>query len=148
MRVVRLPRGPTLAFKVEKFSLSGHVRKTQKRPVQEKANFQTPPLVVLNNFAPNETGGPNKQQLALVTATFQNMFPAINVQVCRERLTFHRKCYSTFAHRLLSCPSAAESYWCITSARRTLLSCGTMPSGEVCLLFVYADMGLAWLKCG
>jgi hypothetical protein len=52
------------------------------RQVEEKGMYHTPPLVVLNNFVASESGGPNKQHLQLVTATFQNMFPAINIQVC------------------------------------------------------------------
>lgn len=39
--------------------------------------WQGPPLVVLNNFS---AGG---EQLKLAAVTFQNLFPAINVQTAR-----------------------------------------------------------------
>eukprot|EP00940_MAST-03C_sp_MAST-3C-sp2_P001305 g1305.t1 len=68
-----LPQGPTLTFQVVKYSLAAAVRILQKAPVSTASIFHTPPLVILNNF---DTESPHYK---LVSSTFQNMFPAINV---------------------------------------------------------------------
>ena len=77
LRVGRVPRGPTLSFQVQKYSLSGAVRQVQRRPCDPSSAFKFPPLVVINNF------DDAKQHLKLITITFQKMFPAINVQTIR-----------------------------------------------------------------
>jgi len=77
LRVGRAPRGPTLSFQVQKYSLSTAVRQAQRRPCDPSNAFKFPPLVVINNF--DDT----KQHLKLITVTFQKMFPAINVQTIR-----------------------------------------------------------------
>ncbi|KAJ2647719.1 rRNA-binding ribosome biosynthesis protein [Coemansia sp. RSA 1250] len=59
LRIVRFPRGPTLYFRVEKYSLA------------KEQTFLTPPLVLLNNFG-------SSNEFKLMTAMLQNMFPAIN----------------------------------------------------------------------
>ena len=79
LRVGRVPRGPTLTFNVQAYSLGTDVRNSQKRPVDYAAALRTAPLVVLNNFA----GEHAKNHLKLVATTFQNIFPTINVQTVR-----------------------------------------------------------------
>ncbi|KAJ2852715.1 rRNA-binding ribosome biosynthesis protein [Coemansia brasiliensis] len=59
LRIARFPRGPTLYFRVEKYSLA------------KEQTFLTPPLVLLNNFGQGN-------EFKLMTAMLQNMFPAIN----------------------------------------------------------------------
>jgi ribosome biogenesis protein SSF1/2 len=49
-KIARAPQGPTLHFKVLKYSLMKHVRALQKHPFESQVAYQTPPLVVLNNF--------------------------------------------------------------------------------------------------
>jgi ribosome biogenesis protein SSF1/2 len=88
LRIARVPRGPTLSFKVTGFSLVRHVRQHQKRAVETKAAFRTSPLVVLNNFDSDE------MHIKLMAITFQNMFPAIKVATvklseCRRVLLFN-----------------------------------------------------------
>lgn len=78
LRIGRVPRGPTLTFKVEQYSLGNDVRSSQKRPVDFAAALRTAPLVVLNNF-----GEGAKNHLKLVSTTFQNIFPTINLQTVR-----------------------------------------------------------------
>ncbi len=79
LRVARFPRGPTLTFKVERYCLQHHVRATQKRPYESVSAYQTPPLVVLNNFG-DATSPPF---VKLMKITFQNMFPPLNVNTVR-----------------------------------------------------------------
>ncbi|OQS01029.1 SWI4 1, Peter Pan-like protein suppressor [Achlya hypogyna] len=88
MKLVRLPRGPTLSFKVVGYTLMKHVHAIQKRPVDASLAFKTSPLVVLNNFNGTE------DHVKLLNVTFQNMFPAIDVQTisladCRRVVLFH-----------------------------------------------------------
>jgi len=74
LRVIRIPRGPTLTFRVQNYSLMKDVVALQKRPHSPGAEFEHSPLIVLNNFS-----GPEDEK-QIMTAMFQNMFPAIEVQ--------------------------------------------------------------------
>lgn len=87
MKIARLPRGPTLSFKIAEYALSKHVRSTQKRPIDPLNAFHTNPLIVLNNFRSDEN------HIKLLNMTFQNMFPSIDVQTvklsdCRRVVLF------------------------------------------------------------
>ena len=75
LRLARTPAGPTLTFRVKRFSLSRQVRSVQRRPYDSPAAFSHPPVVVTNNFG-DATAPPH---VKLLRITFQNMFPAINV---------------------------------------------------------------------
>ncbi|KAL3136348.1 hypothetical protein ABBQ38_005610 [Trebouxia sp. C0009 RCD-2024] len=72
LRIAKAPRGPTITMKIHKYSLMRDVTAVQSRPRMPESLWQTAPLVVMNNF-----GG--EEHLKLVTALFQNLFPAINV---------------------------------------------------------------------
>ena len=73
LKVCRTPRGPTLSFRVHKYTLAREVAAAQRNPRAPPNAFLSPPLVVLNNF-----GDAPHQKLA--TITFQNLFPPINVR--------------------------------------------------------------------
>ena len=79
LRIGRVPRGPTLTFKVESYVLGSDVRSYQRRPCDFAQALRTSPLVVLNNFG----GETRPNHLKLVATTFQNIFPTINVQTVR-----------------------------------------------------------------
>lgn len=74
LRILRAPRGPTLTFRVNKYALSKDVQASSRRPAPPGSEFVTPPLLVLNNF------GGEERQIKLLVATFQNLFPPIQVQ--------------------------------------------------------------------
>ncbi|KAJ9474005.1 Ribosome biogenesis protein SSF2 [Pseudozyma hubeiensis] len=74
LRILRAPRGPTLTFKVNKYALSRDVQASSRRPTPPGSEFVTPPLLVLNNF------GGEERKMKLLVATFQNLFPPIQVQ--------------------------------------------------------------------
>lgn len=87
MRLAVTPRGPTLHFRVEKYSLCKDVQNSQKRPKSGAADLHTAaPLLVMNNFVSKEddeaTNGQEKRipkhLETLTTTTFQSMFPSIN----------------------------------------------------------------------
>ncbi|KAF4318938.1 hypothetical protein BBO99_00006895 [Phytophthora kernoviae] len=88
LKIARIPRGPTLSFKVVKYSLMKHMHLVLKRPVDASLAMKSKPLVVLNNFtAPDD-------HIKLMNVTFQNMFPAIDVQTvalseCRRVVLFN-----------------------------------------------------------
>lgn len=66
-------QGPTLTLRVKGYSLMSDVASSQSRPRVPPNAFKTAPLVVLNNFSPQQ------KQLALAANLFQGMFPSINV---------------------------------------------------------------------
>jgi len=87
MRVVRVPRGPTLTFRVSAFSTSHDVRHAQKRPhaldIATDPHFKQPPLLIMNGFSDR-----SKPTTDLMAVTFQSMFPAVNVR--KAHLNYRR----------------------------------------------------------
>ncbi|KAK4697671.1 ribosome biogenesis protein SSF1/2, partial [Lecanoromycetidae sp. Uapishka_2] len=85
LRLALTPRGPTLHFRVEKYSLSKDVKKAQKHAQGGGKEFLTAPLLVMNNFVsppPAEGAQPAvpKHLEALTTTIFQSLFPPISPQ--------------------------------------------------------------------
>ncbi|KAL9183260.1 hypothetical protein ACHAXT_005047 [Thalassiosira profunda] len=90
LRVGRSPSGPTLSFRVKRFTLGGQIKAAQRRPYDSARAFEGPPVVVTNNFG-DATAAPH---VKLMRITFQNMFPAINVSTvkladCRRVVLFN-----------------------------------------------------------
>lgn len=91
LRLARMPEGPTLSFRVQKFSLTRHIQGLQKRPVAFTGSLTTqPPITVTNNFG-DHTAAPH---IKLLRITFQNLFPQINVSTvklkdCRRVVLFN-----------------------------------------------------------
>lgn len=73
LRLARLPKGPTLHFKVVKYSLVKDVVSALKKHRMHEQQFTHHPLLILNNF------GSNGMHIKLMATMFQNMFPSINV---------------------------------------------------------------------
>lgn len=83
LRVALAPRGPTLHFRVEKYSLCKDVSKAQKHPRGGGKEYHTAPLLVMNNMKTQQetSSDPIRKQLEdLTTTIFQNMFPQISPQ--------------------------------------------------------------------
>uniref|UniRef100_J3S126 Suppressor of SWI4 1-like protein n=1 Tax=Crotalus adamanteus TaxID=8729 RepID=J3S126_CROAD len=72
-RLLRLPGGPTLTFRVIQYSLIKDVVSSLKRHRMHEQQFTHPPLLVLNNF------GTEGMHIKVMATMFQNMFPSINV---------------------------------------------------------------------
>lgn len=90
LRLGRTPSGPTLSFRVKRFTLGGQIRAVQRRPYDSTKAFESPPIVVTNNFG-DVSAAPH---VKLMRITFQNMFPAINVSTvklaeCRRVVLFN-----------------------------------------------------------
>ncbi|KAI8144861.1 Brix domain-containing protein [Fennellomyces sp. T-0311] len=74
LRIARVPRGPTLTFRVAEYALAKDCLALQKQPKTSSAKHESSPLLVLNNF--KQEG----KQFKVMTAMLQNMFPSIDVQ--------------------------------------------------------------------
>jgi ribosome biogenesis protein SSF1/2 len=75
LRFMRVPRGPTLTFRLHEYSLVNDVIAVRRRPVTpSNTTYLNPPLMVLNNFTDT-----TRKEVALMAVAFQNMFPVINV---------------------------------------------------------------------
>jgi ribosome biogenesis protein SSF1/2 len=84
LRLARIPRGPTLHFRVEKYSLAKDIMNSLKHPRAGANDYDMAPLLVMNNFittdAEREKLGdkaPPKHLEKLVTDMFQGLFPPI-----------------------------------------------------------------------
>ena len=90
LRMGRTPSGPTLSFRVKRFTLGRQIRSVQRRPYDSARAFESPPIVVTNNFG-DASAAPHAK---LMKITFQNLFPAINVSTvklseCRRVVLFN-----------------------------------------------------------
>ncbi|UZJ57464.1 hypothetical protein CBS101457_006784 [Exobasidium rhododendri] len=74
LRIARTPRGPTVTFRVNKFALCRDVAKAQRRMRATGGEYNTAPLLVLNNF------GSAEKHVKLLVSVFQGLFPPIHVQ--------------------------------------------------------------------
>ncbi|KAL1888901.1 rRNA-binding ribosome biosynthesis protein [Sporothrix stenoceras] len=82
LRVAAAPRGPTLHFRVERYSLSKDVQRAQRHPKGGGKEYITPPLLVMNGFNLATDGNAKvpKHLESLITTVFQSLFPPINPQ--------------------------------------------------------------------
>ncbi|PGH04071.1 ribosome biogenesis protein SSF1/2 [Blastomyces parvus] len=86
-RLALAPRGPTLHFRVENYSLCKDVLKALKHPKGSDKLHLTPPLLVMNNFMASKTDDKDPSSKAvpkhlesLTTTVFQSLFPPISPQ--------------------------------------------------------------------
>ncbi|KAJ4307617.1 rRNA-binding ribosome biosynthesis protein [Neodidymelliopsis sp. IMI 364377] len=103
MRLARTPHGPTLHFRVEKYSLCKDIAKSLKHPRAGATDFQVPPLLVMNNFLTSDAvrdslgdQAPPKHLEKLVTDMFQGLFPPIQphttpLHTIKRVLLLHRE---------------------------------------------------------
>jgi ribosome biogenesis protein SSF1/2 len=85
LRIAPTPRGPTLHFRVERYSLCKDVMKSQKHPRGGGKEYLSPPLLVMNNMVSAEgevSFDPRRKDLENLTrGVLQNIFPPISAQV-------------------------------------------------------------------
>jgi len=77
LKIGRFPRGPTLTFRVQNYTLGRDVRNSLKRQVTYAKQYNNHALLIMNNFN-SGTGTPADRPMQLMESMFQNMFPAIN----------------------------------------------------------------------
>lgn len=83
LRIGKFPQGPTLFFRIMSFSLMKEVMALQKRPKSPGSEYQTAPLLVLNNIPIETSHG------KLLCSMLQNMFPTINTS--KVKLAYIRR---------------------------------------------------------
>ena len=103
LRLARTPHGPTLHFRVEKYSLCKDIAKSIKHPRANAADYQVAPLLVMNNFLTSDAererlgdAAPPKHLEKLVTDMFQGLFPPIQphttpLHTIKRVLLLHRE---------------------------------------------------------
>ncbi|EFP84544.1 hypothetical protein PGT21_001535 [Puccinia graminis f. sp. tritici] len=80
LKIYKVPRGPTLTFKILRFSLMIDILNSDKHPRSPGAEFKTEPLLIMNNFNPDANAtAEDVNRLNLLTTTFRNLFPQIKV---------------------------------------------------------------------
>ena len=107
LRLIRLPRGPTLNFKILRYSLASDILRMARRPRSVGREFAEAPLVrlfsgilksedvassrlvLVEQLILSGFGGEDKQ-LKLMTSVFQNLFPPIHVQTVNFRFSLHQ----------------------------------------------------------
>jgi len=85
MRLAITPRGPTLHFRVDKYSLCKDISKSMRRPKSGGAEYLTSPLLVMNNFTSGNAESSKSQAVPkhleqLTTTMFQSLFSPISPQ--------------------------------------------------------------------
>ncbi|KAF9452872.1 Brix-domain-containing protein [Macrolepiota fuliginosa MF-IS2] len=78
LRIIRLSNGPTLSFRVERYSLMRDVLVSIKRTRSVGIEYLTPPLLVLASFPPPSASTP--PHLSLLMKSFQSLFPPLAPQ--------------------------------------------------------------------
>ena len=93
LKIARLPRGPTIHFKLVEYSLRRDVLEIIKKKHTHQKQFLMQPLLILNGFSGTKTttaeadSGAEFQNKLLAT-TLQNMFPSVNVTKVALLYTF------------------------------------------------------------
>ena len=108
LKLIRVPRGPTIHFKIIDFSLINDVLSAQKKKHTHQKQFLFQPLLIINGF--NNKSDPNDPKSApivepqhrLLITALQNMFPAINVTKVIDKLVSIIDIRSIFYKDLLS----------------------------------------------
>uniref|UniRef100_A0A915C0R9 Brix domain-containing protein n=3 Tax=Parascaris univalens TaxID=6257 RepID=A0A915C0R9_PARUN len=85
LRIIHSSQGPTLSFKILRYSLTRDVVSSQRRPFHFQHQFINPPLVVMNGLMSCQ-----KKHVQLAQTMFRNMFPSINVD--EVKLSKIRRC--------------------------------------------------------
>ncbi|XP_053200923.1 suppressor of SWI4 1 homolog isoform X2 [Panonychus citri] len=78
LRFARLPRGPTLVFKISSFALVKDVVSSLRKPVIQPKAHMNPPIIVMNGLADE-----SDLKCKLMRSMFQNLFPSIDINTVR-----------------------------------------------------------------
>ncbi|KAJ7871465.1 Brix domain-containing protein [Mycena olivaceomarginata] len=76
LRIIRLSNGPTLSFRVERYSLMKDILNTSRRARSIGMEYLSPPLLVLASFPP--AGPTTPPHLTLLMKSFQSLFPPLS----------------------------------------------------------------------
>lgn len=84
LKIAKLPRGPTLTFRIKQYCLSRDVLSSLRKQITYATQFLHHPLLTLNNLSGDG------MHLKLIASMFQNMFPSININTVK--LNTIRRC--------------------------------------------------------
>lgn len=87
IRFCKIPHGPTLVFKVEKYSLCRDVISSLRKAVVVPNLHVFAPFLVMNGFSKSSA---EDMKTTLMTTLFQEMFPAIDVRAVK--ITALKRC--------------------------------------------------------
>jgi ribosome biogenesis protein SSF1/2 len=73
LKIARVPQGPTLTFRLLKYSTCIDIIKSQKHPYSSSTEFLNPVVLIRNGFCPDVP------QVDLMNITFKEMFPPLPV---------------------------------------------------------------------
>ncbi|GLB35128.1 putative brix-domain-containing protein [Lyophyllum shimeji] len=76
LRIVRLSAGPTLSFRIERYSLMKDILNASRRARSIGMEYLSPPLLVLASFPPASPTTP--PHIPLLMKTFQSLFPPLS----------------------------------------------------------------------
>ncbi|KAF8969890.1 Brix domain-containing protein [Flammula alnicola] len=76
LRIVKLSDGPTLSFRIERYSLMKDLMSTSRRARSVGLEYLSPPLLVLASFPPPSPTTP--PHLPLLVKSFQSLFPPLS----------------------------------------------------------------------
>lgn len=87
LRLIRLPRGPTLTYRIRGFTNARMVRASLRRPMLYDSLFRKQPLMIMNGFTHDKTTcngtGSSKHsdlELKLQASMWRNLFPAFDME--------------------------------------------------------------------
>ena len=89
LKLARLPRGPTLSFKIENFSLARDVISTIKKQLVFEEAFKHSPLIILNRFSGK---GMNFQLLASMFKIYFETYMFSEINLSTVNLSNLRRC--------------------------------------------------------
>ncbi|KAK7023913.1 Brix domain-containing protein C1B9.03c [Favolaschia claudopus] len=76
LRIIRLSNGPTLSFRIERYSLMKDILNASRRARSIGMEYLSPPLLVLASFPP--PGPTTPPHLTLLMKSFQSLFPPLS----------------------------------------------------------------------
>lgn len=79
LRIARMPSGPTLTFKIDKYCLSSDVyeESSSKRPLTK--SFYHVPIIILNGFGSEKLNKELNEPVQICSTMFQSIFPPLNL---------------------------------------------------------------------
>lgn len=86
LRLIRLPRGPTLTYRIRAFTNARMVRASLRRPMLYDSLFRKQPLMIMNGFTGSENAATadgtkhSDLELKLQASMWRNLFPAFDME--------------------------------------------------------------------
>lgn len=86
LRLIRLPKGPTLTYRITEFTNARIVRSAIRRPMLYDSLFRKQPLMIMNGFshdhqkANGSNTGQTDLELKLQASMWRNLFPAFDME--------------------------------------------------------------------